>query len=354
MNIDPLLLPLDAASPCGTDLSFSPEFDAVVQMLRFDDPSLSQGEWVTELKTADWPGAAAACEDLLRTKTKDLRVAGWLLEAWSHLHGYAGLADGIALAHGLCERFWLEVHPQPEGRDFDLRIGALSRLLAQTASLANALPAVGRGATAHALRDIDAARALHAASMKSQDHSPPPAGKLTMDLVHKTLRETPPSLLAERRDAGIRARAALQALQAVVDGHLGDEGPAFTAAKTALDDAVHALERLARDGGAVPAAAPPPSQPQSEPAAPPSMHAASVLQPNTMPPTRAEALAQLRRIAEFFRSTEPHSPVAYLAERAAHWGEMPLHEWLRLVMKDGATLAQLEELLGVEPKRAAE
>jgi type VI secretion system protein ImpL len=37
----------------------------------------------------------------------------------------------------------------------------------------------------------------------------------------------------------------------------------------------------------------------------------------------------------------------YLADKAASWGEMPLHEWLRTVVKDPAQAAQLDELLGV-------
>jgi len=68
-----------------------------------------------------------------------------------------------------------------------------------------------------------------------------------------------------------------------------------------------------------------------------------------LPATRAQALAQLRLIADFFRSTEPHSPVAYLAMKAASWGEMPLHEWLRTVVRDPVQSAQLDELLGVAP-----
>jgi type VI secretion system protein ImpA len=60
-------------------------------------------------------------------------------------------------------------------------------------------------------------------------------------------------------------------------------------------------------------------------------------------------LAQLRVVADFFRRTEPHSPVAYLADKAARWGDMPLHVWLRAVMKDPGSLTQLEEMLGVEP-----
>ena len=63
---------------------------------------------------------------------------------------------------------------------------------------------------------------------------------------------------------------------------------------------------------------------------------------------RTQALAQLRSVADFFRQTEPHSPVAYLADKAAHWGEMSLHSWLSTVIKDPGLLAHLEELLGLK------
>jgi type VI secretion system protein ImpA len=63
--------------------------------------------------------------------------------------------------------------------------------------------------------------------------------------------------------------------------------------------------------------------------------------------SRAQALGQLRAVADYFRQTEPHSPVAYLAEKAAHWGEQPLHLWLKAVVKDAGALAHVEELLGI-------
>ena len=63
---------------------------------------------------------------------------------------------------------------------------------------------------------------------------------------------------------------------------------------------------------------------------------------------REHALQQLREVAEFFRRTEPHSPVAYLAAKAASWGDMPLHAWLKLVVKDPGSLAFIEELLDVK------
>jgi type VI secretion system protein ImpA len=69
--------------------------------------------------------------------------------------------------------------------------------------------------------------------------------------------------------------------------------------------------------------------------------------PSTGLHSREQALQQLREVAAFFRRTEPHSPVAYLADKAARWGEMPLHQWLQAVLKDPGALAHVDELLGV-------
>ena len=139
-----------------------------------------------------------------------------------------------------------------------------------------------------------------------------------------------------------RALAALADLQAVIDERMGADGPGFSAARQALEEAVHGVERLSRDGSAAPAV--------------PAV-AGVVATGLTTPPidaaasgplrTRTEALQQLRAVADFFRQTEPHSPVAYLADRAAQWGDMPLHAWLRAVVKDPGVLSTMEELLGV-------
>ena len=61
---------------------------------------------------------------------------------------------------------------------------------------------------------------------------------------------------------------------------------------------------------------------------------------------RRDALKRLDEIAEFFRKTEPHSPVAYLVQRAVKWGHMPLENWLQDVIKDETILYQLRQTLG--------
>jgi type VI secretion system protein ImpA len=64
---------------------------------------------------------------------------------------------------------------------------------------------------------------------------------------------------------------------------------------------------------------------------------------------RRDALKRLDEIAEFFKRSEPHSPVSYLVQRAVKWGDMPLELWLQEVIKDQSVLFQLRETLGVIP-----
>jgi type VI secretion system protein ImpA len=64
--------------------------------------------------------------------------------------------------------------------------------------------------------------------------------------------------------------------------------------------------------------------------------------------TRQDALRRLAEVADYFRRTEPHSPVSYLVQRAITWGQMPLDAWLTDVIKDGTLLESIRETLGLK------
>lgn len=346
MTLDALLQPIAPDSPAGADLAFSPDFDAIAEMRREDDPTLAQGEWVTELKMADWPAVLRACDTLLRERSKDLRVAGWWADAAARLHGFQGLADGLALSAALLERYWDSLHPQPDGADFEERIGNLSWLLVRAEALAWAAPVVQVGRHKLGLRDVDGARA------RAQEGAPN----------ERTLPDERPSLVAVQRaiaqhgsaafDAQVAAvqaaRDALQRLQQVTDTRFGLDGPGFASARKALEGAHDALKRLGRDSGLGASDSPAPGAASLTTASSLDSNAALTACRTGPLQSRAQALQQLQEVAAYFRRTEPHSPVAYLAEKAARWGELPLHAWLRQVVKDDATLARLDEMLGVD------
>ena len=68
----------------------------------------------------------------------------------------------------------------------------------------------------------------------------------------------------------------------------------------------------------------------------------------TLEDQRLYTQARLTEVANFFRQTEPHSPVSYLVERAIKWSQMPLDAWLASVIKDGTVLDALRDTLGIE------
>jgi type VI secretion system protein ImpA len=349
MDIASLLNPITAEAPCGTDMSFSNEFDTIQEMRREEDPTLAQGAWIAERKVADWPGVIALCESLLRTGTKDLRVVGWWADANARVRGPQGMADGLALAAALVDRQWDFVHPLVEDGDIEPRVGTLFWLLARVEEMHHIVPiAAPLGGRRLTLGEIDAARARQqaiAAGTLEVGHVKA-EGKPLIDEVYRHVSARGlaafEATLAQAKDLA----AVLGRLEQAVDARVGREGPGFAAARKAAAQGIDALLRLGRDCGlSITADEPAPSvEPSggSEPGGASSSVASGPLQ------SRAQALAQLREVAVFFRRTEPHSPVAYLADKAARWGDMPLHVWLRSVVKDGAALVLLEEILGVD------
>ena len=343
MNIDALLAPIHPDAACGEDLSFSSEFDRIAELRRTDDPSLSQGEWVRELKSADFPAVRNLCADLLATRTKDLRLAGWLADAQSRTEGFAGLAQGLTLCAALCERYWDGLHPLPEDGDYEQRTGNLAWLLQQVVEAAKTVPLLQGTSLRCGRRVIE--------SVRARKDAPEPGNGPTQESIAQALAQTPASVLLAMPQALDVALTALAQLQAAVDARLPD-GPAFAPARDALQDSLHLARRLLRERGldtdTEPMQRPNPDTETGLATSPPQTSAARTTGDHTLQ-TRAEALAHLRAVAAFFRRTEPHSPVAYLADKAAHWGELPLHLWLRSVLKDQGTLAQFDEMLGVEP-----
>ena len=66
--------------------------------------------------------------------------------------------------------------------------------------------------------------------------------------------------------------------------------------------------------------------------------------------TRQDALKRLREVEDYFRRTEPHSPISYLIGRAVSWGNMSFEELLRDLARDKSVLGPIWETLGLDNK----
>lgn len=349
-SAEQLLTPISTTSPCGTDLSFSDDFDIINQARLFDDPSLAQGEWVTEIKEADWRLVGQKCATLLRDQSKDLRLAIWLTEAAAKTDHLRGLSEGFQLLAGLLDQFWDSgLYPLAEDGDNDQRIGNLRWILGNTPKLVREMALTEGSDTAYSTLDFERARKQDAVLKRNSNDGTRVSGSVMLaDMETARKKNSPRFCAAFTVDAKACIDALLQ-LEKAADARLGEDSPSFAKAKDALETMLHVMPTPA-----IPAAATTPNATSLAPHGGTSPQE-TVPQVHAVGPsgihTRAQALEQLRLVAQFFRRTEPHSPVSYFADKAADAGEQSLHIWLRSVVKDTGTMAHIEELLGIVPNK---
>jgi len=119
-----LLAPIAGDNPAGQDLYYDKVFDQVKEARREEEDDLPAGDWGrSQVKKADHRAVIKLAGDALATRTKDLRLAGWLIEAHLRTESFPILAPGIDLIRSLQEAFWDTLYPViEEGGDLELRM----------------------------------------------------------------------------------------------------------------------------------------------------------------------------------------------------------------------------------------
>jgi len=106
MDAEELLKPVSEGAPCGEDLSYDVDFQAVETMAR-GTPETQ----FSEAKPPDWKEVRASCSELF-ARSKDLRIAVILSVAGLELEGLPAFREALALIKGLVERYWADVYPR--------------------------------------------------------------------------------------------------------------------------------------------------------------------------------------------------------------------------------------------------
>lgn len=359
-----LLLPIPGPDPAGEWLRYGPEYDLIKEARRQDDPSLPQGVWKTEPKRADWEGLVRLCADLLETRTKDVQIACWLVEALVQCHGFAGLAPGLAVLEGLCRLFWDGLHPgvEPGAGDVDpsARVAPFEWLNAKLPTVLLQLPATRSGVVeveAYTMAEYLNARRLSpiAARDPKAASAAAAAGQPLMPTIEASMLATPAAFHRELHAQLAQALAALEVLGRELDARCGPAAPGMVGIRDVLTDILGWVETILRNKGEEPAM--PIEVGSGEMEQDPDFQEDGGLagdtglvyrdQPHGGPiRSREEAYYRLAEAAEFLFRTEPHSPVPYLIQRVVSWGSMPLPELLLELSRGRNDLAAIFELLG--------
>lgn len=301
MDLDALLGPVAVQPPCGPNLEYDPEFQALEVAARGKDEQVIGDKRIPAVPPA-WAEVRELAQRLF-SRTKDLRVAIWWTRAAIALSGLVGLRDGIALIHCLLASNWDGVHPQidPADKDPAFRMNVLAGLVDPATTLREIrhaviadVPRKGRVTVLDVLLATgklqpgggESARTLAEVQALLQEAAYQPAGLEAAGQAH-TLVTDLQKLLVEK----------------VGSERMPDFGPLRDLLAPAVELCRAALESTSRSTDDVTAG-------QEAGAAAVPAGAPVVIR------TREDAIRMLDRVCEYMERTEPASPAPLLIRRA--------------------------------------
>ncbi|MGI9034802.1 MAG: type VI secretion system protein TssA [Pyrinomonadaceae bacterium] len=363
IDLDGMLQPVSEERPSGENLQYSGLYDEIREARRAD-LDVAQGQWQTELKTADYRQVIDLAVPALLTQTKDLQIAAWLSESLTRIYGFDGLRDSFKLMRGLQENFWETCYPEIDEGDQEGRANAIEWmdkpeilvLAAQSIPLTSgdglsylAWEESKRFDIPENLDTLDSADQEKFNQLRAQaEQERRTTGEMWRKAKNQTRRAFYEQLYFTIEECWTEFELLNRTIEEKFDRN---QTPAMTGLKKILEDIRPAvkrflLEKREQEPDAVEQAENGAATEGGESVETGTTAAAGGGTTTGAVRSRQDALKRLSDVAEFFRKTEPHSPVSYLVQRAVKWGNMPLDNWLQEVIKDEAVLGQLRETLG--------
>ncbi|RMT83064.1 type VI secretion system protein TssA [Pseudomonas viridiflava] len=356
LSLSTLRMPIRDSA--GEDMSFSSLFDQIKEARRADADYLTQGDWQTDLKQADWEQVVQLASAGITEQSKDLMLVAWLGEGLAHRYHFRGIRFSLALAQAMLEDFWESLFPSLE-EGVEERATRLTWLNNTLSSVVRTLPITqGQG---YSLLKYEESRQVEnlARQNSSAMNQALEEGKINAELFQRSVVLTDTEHLHRKYAEMSECLAACQQLQTSIDAVFERDAPSFLGLNDVLTHARQLVERLLKERGVEIAPTPGQSSEDSTAAEPvkelpvtKTEIASPVNAPmRTVPLNRDEAFALLQGVVQFFKQTEPHSPVPYLVERAIKWGNMPLENWLNDVIKDSSVVDGIRDVLGTLQQR---
>lgn len=370
-DLEALLAPLPGDAPAGIDMreDFSPQ--SAYYRLRDARAEARAAERAADTPDADQAGAGGqdapmppqwrTVRDLsmkvLTEQSKDLEVASWLTEALVRIDGLIGLAAGAKLIAGLTEAFWdSNLYPVPDEDGIATLVGPVAGL--------NGVG--GDGTLTQPLRKItlwqrpdgsgfgfwqyEQSVELASISDPARLEARLRAGVVPFDDMEREARSVGVASLGALREQASEALQAWQAMSDVLDARAGADSPPTSRIRDLLQQVGEVATKYAPAGA---------EEATGTALAVPDGTTALRVAPATGMPvsadgaTREDMLRQLSQISDFFRRTEPHSPLAYTLEEAVRRGRMSWPELLEEIVPDPMARSAIQTALGIKPAEAS-
>ncbi len=361
IDIESLLQPISDDNPSGLDIRDDPSPASPYQTVKnarnqaraAERQSIHDGE--SQEASGHWQHVVELAPQIIQEHAKDLEVASWYAEAMIRRNGFSGLRDAFALIDGLIENFWEQLHPMPDDYGMETRVSCLSGLNGEGAE----------GVLIAPIRKVPLTdgwdpgpfslwqyhQALEAQKSPDDEIRRDKIAKLgfSTDDIEKSVNASDEQFYVDIRDDLTEAISLYRATGTKLDEHCGihDAPPTRTIIEI-LEECLGVINHIGK------AKFPIVVEEETQGDGAMGTDSNSEGQPKVGGTkggpisSREEAFRQLGNIAEYFRKTEPHSPVSYVLQKAVKWGNMPLNELIGELITDNSSRERYSELTGVE------
>ena len=296
-----------------------------------------------KLEPPNWKRVRDLCVEILSEHSKDLWVASWLIEANTRIAGFAGLRDGFQLATVLVQQYWETLYPPPD--EDEGYLGTVSQLASLNGE-------EGPGTLLYPIRTLTLVPGEREMSLATyvQATEGTGAAHTEAEFLARSRQLDPDQLRSHAEDIE-EAIQAYEDLNSCLQEKCDNIAPPSSQIAGLLRECARVFRLITRDILTADAADEG-SQVGSEdtvvlvPAG--NANAAGMAQVDLN--SREDAFRMLLRASEFFRKTEPHSPVSYMLQQAVRYGRMDLPDLLQELIPDESVLTHFAERTGVQIK----
>ena len=303
----------------------------------------------------DWRPILEQVPAILKNDCKDLDLVAWLIEALCRLHGFKGLTAGFTLAHELIENYWDDLYPTPEPEDLSERLAPLIGLngIESEGSLIQPIKSImitdgqseGPFSTWQYEQAMDVDRLEKDKQIKKIE-----SGSIALEDVELSIKESADSFFIELNNDINNAIEAFLVLSASMDkAMLGQPQPTSYISqclKVCSNSVQHIAADILKKSNASEMDINSESNDDTVGTEENNGHFESNITQQMN--SRAQAIEQLGLVAEFFRKTEPHSPMSYAIEQVVRWSGLSLPELLQELITDGDARNGYFKLSGIK------
>lgn len=367
LDFEKLLAPISDESPSGQHLRRS-DFDRFQQakdaraeavnserkireFAMYSEDELAelsaQGQGVEVPSSPDWRSVLDQCVEIIAGHSKDLWVASWLIEANTRRNGFAGVRDGFQLVTKICETFWDGIYP-PHDED-DGYLDTVSQLTSLNGM-------EGEGTLIVPLQEIpllpDYGALTYSAYREAIEHG---GGEVTESDFDNAVRQIDLDQLRSYEEDLTGAIDAFSEMMNVLAEKCRVEGeedytPPSSQIQRTLESIHQAFSNLTRNLLSNDSEEAGEGDNDESSTGLTQKAAQTVDLAQAQVNNREDAFRMLMKASEFFRKTEPHSPVSYMLQQTVEFGRMDLPTLLAKLIQDEDVLRNFSERTGLPIK----